>query len=683
MQELPIFDLFFFYDDADWIGITERLKKNLEPFRVVTTSYSLNEHLKKNGIESKTMLELFPEEATETYEVYKESKKVEKRYRQCLEHVTFSGFRVFEGLEGTLIWQIILQEKVRKILSEGKSTILILEQFSFTYFALVKLALEMGYSGQMRICRMKNGNVSFVKPGDNLASLATKEKYSLFKSAYFTKRANPKKKMLSGNADMLNDHVASQKVEEADCFIASKDKQQKPDLLKIASRAIGYVITMVISKMLTAFRFDPSQYAFGRIRSKIARTGSLDAQLAFFFTTNRGDLYLRSVYPVLDELLARGAKFNIFTADLVTAVVLAHKGIPFVDLFYEINIMIESIKRTMEGKRLRDDIINVAIKDDLPLLYLDQLSTDISWRLYRIAAIMLTCDYIVKRTKLKSAIIATDGTTFGHCAATVCEKHQVPTFFIPSTIINSNPLHAEWIKSSKICIYGLQGIEVLTGLGYEKSRMILTGNPKYDSNKKFDQQQSKKILEKEYGIDSTKKLILIGMARWHQDDELWMSKLIKFCNKNNIEVIIKIHPIYKTVLSFEESEAKIQKISLECQGLRYFISYDIDLYTVLSAADLVITDYSNVGAEAALFEKPVLTVNFIKEQLTNEQRYHEIGAALHFEDYDHMERTILEIFYDGKHLNELRAGRKKLADMYNYYNDGKAAQRIVDLLLNS
>lgn len=678
MRELPIFDLFFFYDDADWVGITERLKKNPEPFRVVTTSYSLNEHLKKNGIESKTMLEIFPEEAEQTYEVYKESKRVEKRYRQCLEHVTFSGFRVFEGLECTLIWQIILQEKIRKILSEGKSTVLILEQFSFTYFALVKLALEMGYSGQMRICQLKNGNVSFVKPDDNLASLQTRQRYFYLRSAYSSKISRRLHSQKATNSNTATGQEPNQQEANAESSLIN---MQQSISGKVASTAIRYIFAMTVSKIFSAFHLDPAKYVARRIERKMIRTGSLTAESAFFFTTNKGDLYLKSLYPVLDELRARNTKFNVFTSDLVTADILSVKGVPFVDLFYEVIILLEGIKKSQQGSKLEADVIDAAIKHDLPLVYLEQLSTDLSWRIHRVAAIMTICDYIVKKTGLKSAIIANDPTTFGHSAATVCEKYEIPTFFVPSTIINSNPLHADWIKSSKICIYGLQGVEVLTGLGYDRNRIILTGNPKYDQNKKFDQQQSKTILAKEYCIDSSRKLILVGMARWHQNDELWMSKLIKFCNRNNIEVVIKIHPMYKTMLSFKESEEKIQKISQECQGLRHLITYDIDLYTVMSAADLVITDYSNVGAEAALFEKPILTVNFNKESLINEQRYHEIGGAMYFEDYDRMERTILEIFHDGKHLDELKAGRKKLADMYNYYNDGNAAKRIVDLVL--
>ena len=116
--------------------------------------------------------------------------------------------------------------------------------------------------------------------------------------------------------------------------------------------------------------------------------------------------------------------------------------------------------------------------------------------------------------------------------------------------------------------------------------------------------------------------------------------------------------------------------------MEYRISYDIDVYTLISAADLVITDYSNIGAEAILLDKPLLTVNFIKEKFDFEQQYYRFGAALYFEDYGKVEDTIIELLNYGKYSEELKAGRQRMAEMYNYHNDGKAAERIVDLLLN-
>ena len=188
------------------------------------------------------------------------------------------------------------------------------------------------------------------------------------------------------------------------------------------------------------------------------------------------------------------------------------------------------------------------------------------------------------------------------------------------------------------------------------------------------------MLEDSYSINYKNKLIVIAMTRWHKNDEIWMSKLIKFCNKNNFEIVIKIHPLYKTTMT-EMSKNKIELISNACQNFKYLITYDVDLSILNSVADLVITDHSDAGIEACLLEKPLITTNFIKEDWSNVPRYHEYGASIFTDDYLELEKIILEILIDGKHLEILKEGRKNIVNAYNYFNDVKAAERIFELLL--
>ena len=112
------------------------------------------------------------------------------------------------------------------------------------------------------------------------------------------------------------------------------------------------------------------------------------------------------------------------------------------------------------------------------------------------------------------------------------------------------------------------------------------------------------------------------------------------------------------------------------------ITFD-DLYLFISASDLIITEYSNVGTEAVFMGKPVLTVNFLKENWECEEHYHTTGAVIYFEDYLKMEQVIKEILEDGKHLDTLVEGQKKMVDLYNSYNDGKATERIFNLITDS
>ena len=95
---------------------------------------------------------------------------------------------------------------------------------------------------------------------------------------------------------------------------------------------------------------------------------------------------------------------------------------------------------------------------------------------------------------------------------------------------------------------------------------------------------------------------------------------------------------------------------------------------------MVISDYSNVGVEAALRKKIVINQNFAKEDLKMAQNNHEIGAVLYTEEYDELEKKVYEILYENKNKEVCIKGYEEMVKRYNSKNDGKASERIFDIL---
>ena len=171
------------------------------------------------------------------------------------------------------------------------------------------------------------------------------------------------------------------------------------------------------------------------------------------------------------------------------------------------------------------------------------------------------------------------------------------------------------------------------------------------------------------------------MSRYHKDDEIWMSKLIKFANKNNFEIILKIHPMYKRDL--DKDIIKLKKIRSECEQEKFLITYDMDITVLLSAADLVITDYSNVGMEAIYLQKPLISVEIGKDAFDDTAtHYQDYGASLYFNDYSKLEKGIIEIFQSDIHVKSLEDGRQKFIERFNFKNDYNASERILNYILN-
>ena len=102
---------------------------------------------------------------------------------------------------------------------------------------------------------------------------------------------------------------------------------------------------------------------------------------------------------------------------------------------------------------------------------------------------------------------------------------------------------------------------------------------------------------------------------------------------------------------------------------------------MLSAADIVITDWSSVGFEAILLDKPLIQANFGKKKIDKYVRYYDYGASLYFENYDLFEKSISSIIKEKKYLEELKIGRQKIIKKYIFRNDGKASERIFEKLI--
>ena len=95
---------------------------------------------------------------------------------------------------------------------------------------------------------------------------------------------------------------------------------------------------------------------------------------------------------------------------------------------------------------------------------------------------------------------------------------------------------------------------------------------------------------------------------------------------------------------------------------------------------MVVTDFSNIGIEAILMEKPLIVVNFTKEDYSNAIKFYEYDAAIYTEKYNELEQLIIEILEQNLHKDKLKIGIKKISDEFNYHNDGKASERIIQIL---
>lgn len=647
------FFLCFFYGQKTSSETVERyLPRISEPYHIITNSTGLKEHFVKKGKIINMLDELVPDEGIIGKEIYRSTKKVHEEYKKILSKIKFENYTTFNGFDYALLRQLTFLFKVARVLELKKNTIFIFEGYHFIYPAFFRIALDRGYETNSKIGFIQSKKLDFIELFQNTKK--TNARFTFLRTLNFLKSSMGKDFSIKNLNIFLN----------------------------FAFDSISFMTKKTLGRF-SGVKNLSSEKILDNLEKKILKTKEKFAlKCAFFITASREDLYIKPWYPVFTKFEENKIPFLIFTGDFPTSIVLSKEKKKHINVSEEINLLLEFYKNTNLGLEIQKNIINFS-KQNKSLIAFEQLVEYLSHSIFRTIATLTICEYLAKRMSLKSIVVAADGEMLENCAVEIGKRHNITSFSMIPTVINELPIFTDWFHAERIFVYGIHGLEVLGNLGYEKRRLISTGASKYDHFFSLEKKCCKLNLVKNYHISNYKRILTVGMSVWRENDEMWMTDLIKFCNKNHIFVIIKIHPKYETA-SHELSEEKIKKIENKCSGFNYLISYNLDLPELLCASDIIITDYSNVGIDAIIMNKPLITVNLMKENWENyPQRMDRFGASIYVEEYKKLEEFIIGILENQEMSQNLKDNRKKIIERYNFYNDGKASERIFNFLINN
>lgn len=294
--------------------------------------------------------------------------------------------------------------------------------------------------------------------------------------------------------------------------------------------------------------------------------------------------------------------------------------------------------------------------------------------LTKLLIVHATIKHILNKKQFQSLMIAADSSPFNNIVCNIANHNNIPTFSIPQVFIKFPKIAIKLPNASKILVSGKRVKDEFIKFGMNENKITVTGNPRYD----YIKNEIKEIMS-EY---KDSKLIIIAMSRWHEKDPQWMSEIIKFCAKNSLEILIKIHPMYKFSSNKIFSEKMIKQIKHNCTNYKYTISYDTDLTKILPTSSILITEYSIVAVEAAFNKIPVIIVNFFRNK-DNEYSagYKNEGIAINVENTAELFSAIKRILNDEQTKNALIDSISKFNFNFNYLHDGNAAERICEILL--
>jgi hypothetical protein len=405
------------------------------------------------------------------------------------------------------------------------------------------------------------------------------------------------------------------------------------------------------------------------------------SEYAFFLNDNLYGLYLKPVIPIIKMFEEERVSFNIFTLDKWSDKWISDKGLKtknLAELIDEITKIV--LKHDYEIIVNFFDVAQTCITEDHVFRSLLQLIRNDSMARYlaRTVALVYVSNFILKKFKFKSLILALDGGFPDiDVIASTAKIHKIRTNSIMiQSYTQHQPYLGYFLNADRIFVGGIRLKKELIELGVKENRLVVSGNPRYDyitDIKSPDRKRSDHIIN-----------ILVAISRW-QDDDKWLPHLIKFCNKHKMNITIKLHPMYKFVLQ-KFSTVMIEKIQNLCVGLNFKILIEPEIEKLLANSDIVIITMpsSTVGLEALLHEKPLILTNMNNQKYYDFTfSYHKEKVSLYATNVEELYNMIQKIINDRNVTSRLQKLRKKFNHNLNYLNDGKATKRVFNNIVKN
>lgn len=255
-------------------------------------------------------------------------------------------------------------------------------------------------------------------------------------------------------------------------------------------------------------------------------------------------------------------------------------------------------------------------------------------------------------------VITTSSPRFEKATLLAAHTLQIPAIRIEQLF---SPQNDNLPNGLFYCVINEYVKEKLVSRGVNQENIHVTGQPAFDKISHFKTLNSENLKE-EFGYQINEKIILwISPGNKKQDHII--RELITLEKKyKDYKLIIKLHPN-------ENGDAIKDQIKAYNSRAEIFHS---KLQELIIISDVVITEFSAVGLEAIILDKPLITINLTGEE--DRVAYAETGAALGVDNLNDLDKIVFKIFYDLETKENLGKNRKK------YKNDGKATERIVKIV---
>jgi len=230
-----------------------------------------------------------------------------------------------------------------------------------------------------------------------------------------------------------------------------------------------------------------------------------------------------------------------------------------------------------------------------------------------------------------------------------------------------------------IVVAGSWGEDVLLERGVSPDKIFITGNPVMGilSSK----HHGDNTLRQDLGIGAKDKIILlltcdqIGHGRWTYGMRAdFINDVIDSLSpilNESMRLVIKIHPV-------ESLDEYASIIDGRTEGV--IIRKALDLEHIIGESEIVLVGgYSTAILQATALGKPVILLNVYNE--LESIPFAEMGLAVELHNLGELKDSVEEYIYNKTKRGELLDKAKKLFDSNKEFMDGRATERIAEMIL--
>lgn len=254
---------------------------------------------------------------------------------------------------------------------------------------------------------------------------------------------------------------------------------------------------------------------------------------------------------------------------------------------------------------------------------------------------------------------------------------RIPTLNIQDAIIVEYPLGSP-ISTRKMAVDGEYFKDLLVKMGNDPPKIIATGQPRFDPLVGGDRRFQREEIMQRLGLNPWKKVAalfsepIVTNVRQADNDRFLRATFMAARDLPGVQVVAKLHPV-------DFDFVRPRRIALEAGLNDVAIVKDVDLWELLFISDIVLVTISTVGHEAIAMGRPLIQVSVSKTEPTYVP-YAEFGAALEVSDTDALGKAIAKALWDPVTLRRLEEGRAKYLTHFAHGFDGRASERVVDLI---